>query len=118
MSLGPTPLSGIDQMVLNLLPALSVGATCWVMNNWEAEGGLEVVDRLGATVLAADATVLAAALSESASREGGLPASLRLVLAGDGAAPAEVKRAWQDDPGIALGEIPAPQVSPWPPTGR
>ena len=113
VSLGPTPLSGIDQMVLNLLPALSVGATCWVMNNWEAEGGLEVVDRLGATVLAADATVLAAARAEAAARPGGLPASLRLVLAGEGAAPAEVKRAWQDDLGVALGEVPAPEVSSW-----
>ena len=80
VTLGPTPLSGAYQTVANLLPALSAGATCWVMNNWEAEGGLEVVDRLGATVLAADAAVLAAALSEAGSRPGGLPASLRLVL--------------------------------------
>ncbi len=118
ISLGPTPLSGSDQMVVNLLPALSVGATCWVMNNWDAEGGLEVVDRLGATVLAADGAVLAAALAEAGSRDGGLPASLRLVLAGEGAVPAEAKRAWQDDLGVQWGEVPAPPTSPWPPPGR
>ncbi|MYI56690.1 MAG: acyl--CoA ligase [Acidimicrobiia bacterium] len=113
VSLGPTPLSGSDQVVVNLLPALSVGATCWVMNNWEAEGGLDVVDRLGATILAADGAVLTAARAEAASRPGGLPTSLRLVLAGKGAAPAEVKRAWQDDLGVVMGEVPAPEVSSW-----
>lgn len=112
VSLGPTPLSGSDQMVVNLLPALSVGATCWVMNNWETEGGLEVVDRLGATVLAADATVL------TAVRAGGLPASLRLVLAGESAVPADMKRAWQDDLGVPFGEVPPPEVSSWDSSGR
>ncbi len=117
VSLGPTPLSGSDQMVVNLLPALSVGATCWVMNNWESEGGLDVVDRLGATVLAADGPVLAAAHAEAGSRPGGLPASLRLVLMGEGSGAADVTRVWQDDPGIRLGEVPAPRMSPWPPAG-
>ncbi len=118
VSLGPTPLSGAYQMAANLAPALSAGAACWVMNNWEAEGGLEVVDRLGATILAGDAAVLAAALSEAGSRDGGLPASLRLVLAGEGAVPADLGRAWQDDLGIALGEVPAPKTIPWPPPAR
>ena len=118
VSLGPTPLSGGYQVVANLLPALSVGATCWVMNNWDAEGGLDVVDRVGATVLAADGAVLAAALSEAGSRDGGLPGSLRLVLAAEGAVPADMRSAWQDDLGVALGEVPAPQTSPWPPAGR
>ena len=118
VSLGPTPLSGGYQVVANLLPALSVGATCWVMNNWAAEGGLDVVDRLGASVLAADRAVLAAARAEAAARPSGLPASLRLVLAGEGAAPAEVKRAWQHDLGVAMGEVPAPEVSSWDSSGR
>lgn len=118
VSLGPTPLSGGYQAVANLLPALSVGGACWVMNNWAAEGGLDVVDRLGATILAADGAVLTAALSEAGSRDGGVPGSLRLVLAGESAAPAEVKRAWQDDLGVSFGEVPAPPTSPWPPSGR
>lgn len=116
--LGPTPLSGAYQMVANLAPALSAGATCWVMNNWEAEGGLEVADRLGATVLAADGAALASARAEAAARPGGVPASLRLVLAGEAAASAELKRAWRDDLGVPCGEVPAPQTSPWPPSDR
>lgn len=118
VSLGPTPLSGGYQVVANLLPALSAGATCWVMNNWAAEGGLDVVDHLGATILAADRAVLTAALSEAGSRDSGLPSSLRLVLAGEGAAPADLRRAWQDDLGVPLGEVAAPETSPWPPSGR
>ncbi len=118
VTLGPTPLSGAYQMVANLLPALSAGATCWVMNNWEAEGGLEVVGRLGATVLAADRDVLTAARAEAGTRPGGLPASLRLVLAGEAAVPAELRRAWQDDLGIPVGEVAAPETSHWPPAGR
>ena len=117
VSLGPTPLSGGYQVVANLLPALSVGATCWVMNNWSAEGGPEVVDRLGVTGLAADPAVLTAARAEAGTRRGGLPDSLRLVLAEEGAAPADVKRAWQEDLGIRLGEVPAPEVSPWSSSG-
>lgn len=118
VTLGPTPLSGVYHTVANLLPALSAGATCWVMNNWEAEGGLEVVDRLGATILAADRDVLTAARAEAEARSGGLPASLRLVLAGESAAPAELRRAWQDDLGVPVGEVPAPETSPWAPPGR
>lgn len=118
VSLGPTPLSGGYQVVANLLPALSVGATCWVMNNWEAEGGLDVADRLGATILAADTAVLTAARADAASRPGGLPASLRLVLAGESALPADMKRAWRDELGVSLGEVPAPETSPWRPAGR
>ncbi|MCY3954016.1 MAG: class I adenylate-forming enzyme family protein [bacterium] len=118
VSLGPTPLSGGYQVVANLLPALSAGATCWVMNNWEAEGGLEVADRLGATILAADTAVLTAASADAASGSGGPPASLRLVLVGDGAAPADMRRAWLDETGVLLGEVPAPETSPWRPPGR
>lgn len=117
VSLGPTPLSGGYQVVANLLPALSVTATCWVMNNWEAEGGLDVVDRLGATILAADPAVLTAAYADAAARPGGLPDSLRLVLAGESTAPADMKRAWQDDLGVLWGEVPAPRTSPWHPSG-
>ena len=113
VSLGPTALSGSYQLEANLLPALSVTATCWVMNNWDDEGGLDVADRLGATILAADAPVLAAVLAESRHRDGGLPASLRLALSGDGPLPPELKRAWRDELGVTLAEVQAPDSTPW-----
>ena len=114
VSIGPTPLSGTYQMVANLVPALSAGATCWVMNNWEAEGGLDVVERIAATILAADAPLLAAARSEAGGRDGGPPASLRLVLSGEGVLPADLQRAWSEDLGVPLAEVPAPGTEPWP----
>ena len=110
VSLSPSALSGSEQLALNLLPALSAAAACWVMNSWEAEGGLKVIDRLGATILAADAAVLTAALSEASARPDGPPASLRLVLAGEGDLPEEVKRAWQDGLGVAVAEASAPEL--------
>ena len=118
VSLGPTALSGPYQIVANLLPALSVGATCWVMNDWDAEGGLEVVERLGATVLAANPAALAAAHTEAGRRAGGLPASLRLVLSGEGQLPADLKRAWVDELGVAPAEVRMPEAGSWPPPGR
>lgn len=115
VSLGPTALSGPYQPVANLTPALSVAASCWVMNNWDAEGGLDVVERLGATVLAADGAVLAAARRQAESRDGGPPASLRLILSGDGAASGESERAWSDGFGVAVAGVPQPDASPWSP---
>ena len=113
VSLGPTPLSGAYQMVANLVPALSAGATCWVMNNWEAEGGLDVVENIGATILAADVDVLTAALAEARRRSGGLPASLHLVLAGGGSVPAELSQAWSDELGVEPAGVPPPDGRPW-----
>ncbi len=117
VSLGPTALSGPYQLVANLLPALWVTGTCWVMNNWDAEGGLEVVERLGATVLAANLPVLAAAHSEAGRRAGGLPDSLRLVLSGEGSLPAGLKSAW-GELGVAAAEVEMPAANSWPPSSR
>ena len=113
VSLGSTPLSGSFQLVVNLLPALSVAGTCWVMNNWDNEAGLDVVERLGVTILAANPPVVTAALDESRHRDGGLPASLRLVLFGGGPLPPDLKRAWGKELAVPLAEIPAPDTSPW-----
>lgn len=118
ISLGSTPLSGVHQVVANLLPALSAGAGCWVMNNWETEGGLAVADRLGATVLAADEAVLATACAEATARPGGPPASLRLILVGGGAISAEARRTRQDELGVSLGAVAEPEMVPWLPSGR
>ena len=114
VSLGPTALSGPYQLVANLVPALSAGATCWVMNNWEAEGDLDVVERIGATILAADVDVLTAASSEVANRAGGVPPSLRLVLAGGGPVSAGLQRAWSEDLGVPLAVVPVPGTDPRP----
>ena len=116
VSLGPTALSHSYQLVANLLPALSVTGTCWVMNNWDAEAGLDVVERLGITILAANPPVLAAALDESRHRDGGLPASLRLVLSGGSPVPPDVERAWGDELGVPLAAIPTPATSRWSPS--
>ena len=116
VSLGPTALSGPYQLVANLLPALSVTATCWVMNNWDDEAGLDVVERLGITILAANPPVVTAALDECRHRDGGLPASLRLVLSGGSPVPPDLKRAWGEELAVPLAEIPAPDTSPWPPS--
>ena len=105
LSLSPTALSGSYHLMANLLPALSVTATCWVMNSWADEAGLDVVERLGATILAADPPVLTAVLDESRRRAGGLPGSLRLALSGGGPAPPELKQAWRDELGVTLVEI-------------
>ena len=112
VSLGPTALSSSYQLVANLLPALSVTGTCWVMNNWDDEAASTSVERLGTTVLAANAPVLAAALDESRHRDGVLPASLRLVLSGEDPLPADLKRAWGEELAVPLAEIPAPDTSP------
>ncbi len=128
VSLGPTALSSSYQLVANLLPALSVAATCWVMNGWDDEAGLDVVERLGATILAANPPVLTAVLAESRRRRDagsagsglsgsaggsagsgsrrpvGLPGSLRLTLSGGGPVPPDLKRAWRDELGVTLAE--------------
>ncbi len=114
VSLGPTALSAPYQLVANVVPALTVGGTCWVMNNWDAEGGLEVVERIGATVLAANPPVLASALTEAAGRSGGVPTSLRLVLSGEGRVPADLARGWSEDLGLAPTQVQLPQAEPWP----
>lgn len=104
VSLGATPLSGSYHLLANLLPALSVGATSWVMNSWEGEVGLEVVERLGATILVANPSILAAALDESRHRAGGIPASLRLALWGDGEMPPGLEQAWGEASTVQLVE--------------
>jgi acyl-CoA synthetase (AMP-forming)/AMP-acid ligase II len=119
VSLGATPLSGSYHLLGNLLPALSAGATCWVMNSWEDESGLDVVEQLGATVLAANPAVLTGALAEARHRDGGFPSSLRLAIWGDGSLPPELERAWRDEVAVPLAESYGPSelaglVEPWP----
>ncbi len=75
VSLGPTALSSSYQLVANLLPALSCSATCWVMNGWGEDGGLEVIGRIGATVLAANPHLLGATLDAARKARTSPPAA-------------------------------------------
>ena len=103
VSFGPTALSSSYQLVANLLPALHVGGTVCVMSRWSADAGWDALERLGASVLAANPIVLRDLLDESA-RRGRPPAALRVGVSGGGPVPPELKFAWRDDLGLALCE--------------
>ncbi len=103
ISLGPTALSSSYQLVANLLPVLSVGATACVMSKWSAAGGWEAAETLGVTNLAANPTVLRDLLEESA-RRGRAPRALRRSVSGGGPVPPELKLAWRDQLGLVLCE--------------
>ncbi len=103
VSLGPTALSSSYQLVANLLPVLSVGATTCVMSKWSAAAGWEAAERLGATSLPANPTVLRDLLEES-ERRGRAPERLRITVSGGGPVPPELKQAWRDRYSIPLCE--------------
>jgi long-chain acyl-CoA synthetase len=103
VSLGPTALSSSYHLVANLLPALHRGATVCVMSKWEAEKGWVSLEELGATILAANPTILRDVLDESGQR-GRAPAKLRLAVSGGAPVPPELKLAWRDELGVTLAE--------------
>ena len=103
VSFGPTALSSSYQLVANLLPALHRSATVCVMGRWTPEGGFDALERTGATVLAANPTVLTDVLDE-ARRRSGPPPRLRLSLSGGAPVPPELKRAWRDELLLTLAE--------------
>jgi len=103
ISLGPTALSSSYQLVANLLPVLAVGGTSCVMSKWDAAKGWEAAERLGATSLPANPTVLRDLLEES-TRRGAAPSRLRITVSGGGPVPPELKQAWRDRFSIPLCE--------------
>jgi long-chain acyl-CoA synthetase len=103
VSVGPTALSSSYHLVANLLPGLHRGATICVMSRWEAGTGWEALDRLGATVLAANPTILRDVLDVSRAR-GRSPGLLRLGLSGGAPVPPELKLAWRDELHLTLAE--------------
>jgi long-chain acyl-CoA synthetase len=103
VSFGPTALSSSYQLVANLMPALHMGATVCVTGTWQATSGWEDLDRIGATVLAANPPVLTDVLAES-RRRGGAPRRLRIGLSGGGPVPPALKRAWRDELHLTLAE--------------
>jgi len=103
VSLGPSALSSSYHLVANLLPGLHRGATVCVMSRWEAEKGWVSMEELGATVLAANPTILRDMLEVSRQR-GRTPAGLRLGVSGGAPVPPELKIAWRDELGVTLAE--------------
>jgi long-chain acyl-CoA synthetase len=103
VTLGPTALSSSYHLVANLLPGLHRGATVCVMSKWEAEKGWVTLEELGATVLAANPTILRDVLDVSGQR-GRVPARLRLGVSGGAPVPPELKLAWRDTLGVTLAE--------------
>jgi long-chain acyl-CoA synthetase len=102
-SFGPTALSSSYQLVGNLLPPLSRGASVHVMGKWTATGGWDAMDAADASLFVANPSLLREVLSESQSR-GRVPGRLRAVLSGGGPVPPTLKRAWRDELNVPLVE--------------
>ena len=103
VSLGPTALSSSYHLVANLLPGLHRGATVCVMSRWEAEKGWVSLEEIGATIIAANPTILRDVLEVSRGR-GRPPAQLRLAVSGGAPVPPDLKVAWQGELGVTLAE--------------
>ena len=102
-SFGPTALSSSYQLVANLLPPLSRGASVHVMGKWTQTSGWAALDKTQASVLIANPTLLRELLNESQSR-GRVPGRLRAVLSGGGPVPPTLKKAWRDELKLPLVE--------------
>jgi len=102
-SFGPTALSSSYQLVANLLPPLSRGASVHVMGKWTPSSGWAALDRTGASLFVANPTLLSQVLATSQS-EGRVPGRLRAGLSGGGPVPPVLKRAWRDHLQLPLVE--------------
>jgi acyl-coenzyme A synthetase/AMP-(fatty) acid ligase len=102
-SFGPTALSSSYQLVGNLLPPLSRGATVHVMGKWTAATGWAALESTQASVFVANPTLLGQVLTESRA-QARAPGRLRLALSGGGPVPPTLKRAWRDELKLPLVE--------------
>lgn len=102
-SFGPTALSSSYQLVANLLPPLSRGASVHVMGKWTPKTGWAALDKTRASVLVANPTVLGQVLAESQA-QGRVPGRLRAGLSGGGPVPPSLKKAWRDELKVPLVE--------------
>jgi long-chain acyl-CoA synthetase len=102
-SFGPTALSSSYQLVANLLPPLSRGASVHVMGKWTQVAGWAALDTTGASVVVANPTFLGQVLAESQS-QGRLPGRLRAGLSGGGPVPPSLKKAWREELKLPLIE--------------
>lgn len=95
VSFGPTALSSSYQLVANLLPPLSAGASINIMGRWTQPSGWDAIDAAAATCLVGNPTLLEEVLRESETR-GRTPGKLRMALTGGGPLPPTLKAAWRD----------------------
>jgi long-chain acyl-CoA synthetase len=102
-SFGPTALSSSYQLVANLLPPLSRGASVHVMGRWTQVTGWTALDQTGASVLVANPTFLGQVLAES-QLQGRRPSRLRVGLSGGGPVPPSLKKAWREELKLPLVE--------------
>jgi long-chain acyl-CoA synthetase len=102
-SFGPTALSSSYQLVGNLLPPLSRGASVHVMGKWTQATGWSALDKTHASLLIANPTLLGQVLTESRS-QGRVPGRLRAGLSGGGPVPPTLKKSWRDDLKLPLVE--------------
>ena len=102
-SFGPTALSSSYQLVGNLLPPLSRGASVHVMGKWTQTSGWSALEKTNASLLIANPTLLREVLLESQLRACA-PGRLRAALSGGGPVPPTLKRAWRDELKLPLVE--------------
>jgi long-chain acyl-CoA synthetase len=102
-SFGPSALSSSYQLVANLLPPLSRGASVHVMGKWTQTTGWAALDKTGASLLVANPTVLGQVLAESQT-QGRLPGRLRAGLSGGGPVPPSLKKMWREELKLPLVE--------------
>jgi long-chain acyl-CoA synthetase len=102
-SFGPTALSSSYQLVGNLLPPLSRGASVHVMGKWTQGSGWAALDETNASLLIANPTLLGQVLTES-RRQGRVPGRLRAGLSGGGPVPSALKKSWRDELKLPLVE--------------
>ncbi len=102
-SFGPTALSSSYQLVANLLPPLSRGASVHVMGKWSQAAGWKALDETQASVFVANPTLLGHVLAESRAH-GRVPERLRAGLSGGGPVPPTLKQAWRNELRLPLVE--------------
>jgi len=102
-SFGPTALSSSYQLVGNLLPPLSRGASVHVMGKWTQATGWSALDKANASLFIANPTLLREVLTESQAH-GRAPGRLRAVLSGGGPVPPSLKQAFRDHLQLPLVE--------------
>jgi acyl-coenzyme A synthetase/AMP-(fatty) acid ligase len=102
-SFGPTALSSSYQLVGNLLPPLSRGASVHVMGKWTQATGWSALDKTNASLFIANPTLLREVLTETQAR-GRAPGRLRAALSGGGPVPPSLKQAFRDHLKLPLVE--------------
>jgi long-chain acyl-CoA synthetase len=102
-SLGATSPASSYGLVANWLPGLYRGMTVGLRKAWDPVAVFDDIEATGVTYLASNPPQLKDLLMESRSR-GRTPGSLRMVVSGGEAVPADLKRAYFDELGVVFCE--------------